>query len=411
MFDLAKAVSASTKKEQQDTGPGGCSLFYQSPEVHELIEEICRFEGWPAPECQRESHSRIAVDKLQDLVILELNQSNDVVADARRFASQMPNKSGIVVVGKENAITTLRELKAMGFYYLFWPVDKKEFTDFLRHVHSNQKKFSGVSQNRKAKRISVIGTRGGTGTTLIATELASALAGSGAETLLVDHKYLNSNIDIILCRKDIIKTDVKNIAVQLHELDEDAAFSYLTPISKRLHLLGLTGNRPQKDLMEFSHSIGDLLLRRTNFIVEDYSASVDFPLDVAVLAKRSDMVVLVLEPSVTSLRNAQRIMEQLGKITLPNGAETRLLTVVNYHRPDGAFSLNLQEMQQFLEAEIDIVIPFNKQFAHMVLEGRRLHKQESGKQKPLTALYQLINGQLAPSRTSPLSLFKEVFKR
>ncbi|BDY04209.1 chromosome partitioning protein ParA [Ferrimonas sp. YFM] len=410
MFDLAKAISANTKSEPQERGPAGFSLFYQTPECHNLVQEVCRFEGWPEPHSQKESQG-INPEKLQDIVILELNDSDNVVADARQFASQMPNKKGIIIIGKEDAITTMRALKEMGFYYLFWPVGKQELTEFLRHVHANQQKFSGVSQNRKAKRISVVGTRGGCGTTLIATELASALAGSGAETVLVDHKYQLSNIDIILGQKDLAKQDVKNISLQLHELDEDAAFSYLTKVSRRLNLLGLTGDAPQRELTEFTHSLCDLLLRQANFMVEDYSASIDFPLEMEALYKRSDMIVLVLEPSVTSLRNGQQLLEQVAKFNLDGGDDTRLLLVANYHRPESSFSLSLQEMHQFLEREMDIVIPYNKQTAHLVLEGRRLHKQESGKQKPLTTLYRLINGQLAPQKSTPLSLFKEVFKR
>ncbi|WP_417347713.1 AAA family ATPase [Ferrimonas sp.] len=410
MFDLAKAISANTTSEPEERGPAGFSLFYQTPECHNLVLEVCRFEGWPTPHCQRESQG-INPEKLQDIVILELNDSDNVVADARQFASQMPNKKGIIIIGKEDAITTMRALKEMGFYYLFWPVGKQELTEFLHHVHANQQKFSGVSQNRKAKRVAVVGSRGGCGNTLIATELASALAGSGAETILVDHKYCHSNIDIILGQKDLAKQDVKNISLQLHELDEDAAFSYLTQVSRRLSLLGLTGESPQRELTEFSHTLCDLLLRRANFLIEDYSASIDFPLEIETLIQRSDMIVLVLEPSVTSLRNGQQLLEAVAKHNLDSGDETRVLLVANYHRPESAFSLSLQEMKQYMEREMDIVIPFNKQTSHLVLEGRRLHKQESGKQKPLTALYRLINGQLAPQKSSPLTLFKEVFKR
>ncbi|TKB58477.1 AAA family ATPase [Ferrimonas aestuarii] len=411
MFDLAKAISVSNETEKQSNGPSGCSLFYQTQQCLELVKEVCRFEGWPEPDCHKEGQGQLGADKLNDLIIVELNQSSNVVEDARRFASQLPNHKGMVVIGKEDAITTLRSLKEMGFYYLFWPVGKQELTDFLRHVHQNQKKFSGVSNNRKAKRISVVGCRGGVGTSLIATELASALASSGSQTLLVDHKYHFSNIDILLGKKNLMKQDVKNISLQLHELDADAAHSYLANINKHLNLLALTGSAEQGDLTEYTHTLCDLLLRHANFIIEDFSASVDFSLNLNQIVDRSDIVVLVFDPSVSALRNAQQMLNTLSNFKLGSSEETRVLLVANHHRPESAFPLSMEEMAQYLDRKVDVILPYNKQFSHLLLEGHRLHKQESGKQQPLTSLFKLINGQVTQTGSNPLSRFKEVFRR
>ncbi|TOO92001.1 chromosome partitioning protein ParA, partial [Vibrio parahaemolyticus] len=79
-------------------------------------------------------------------------------------------------------ISTLRSLKDMGFYYVFWPVNKQEIADFLIHVNKNLKTFSGVSQKRKAKRVAVVGSKGGVGTSLITTELSSLLSTQGSDT-------------------------------------------------------------------------------------------------------------------------------------------------------------------------------------------------------------------------------------
>jgi len=118
MFDLAKAVSKSTEKEKVQNGPSGCSLFYQTSDCKSLLQEVFRFEGWSEPDCLRSDLSVIDINNLQEIIILELNQSKNVVEDAKAFASRLPNHKGIVVIGKEDAITTLRGLKEMGVILL-----------------------------------------------------------------------------------------------------------------------------------------------------------------------------------------------------------------------------------------------------------------------------------------------------
>ncbi|WP_419239198.1 hypothetical protein [Photobacterium leiognathi] len=153
MFNLSKSLVNKVASPAENNTPAGCSVFFQTEACVELINEVFSFEGWNTPTCIKLSATDEPIDAndLQSIVIVELNQSSNVVEDAKNFANRIPNHKGVVVIGKEDAITTLRSLKEMGFYYLFWPVTKQEFIDFLRHVHTNQQQFAGVSQNRKAK--------------------------------------------------------------------------------------------------------------------------------------------------------------------------------------------------------------------------------------------------------------------
>ncbi|MCA2417978.1 chromosome partitioning protein ParA, partial [Vibrio chemaguriensis] len=156
------------------------------------------FEGWAAPTCIKQSAvpKNFYSEQSGNMVILELSESQDIVTDAQRLTNQMPTHKGIVVIGTEDSISVLRQLKDIGFYYLFWPINKHEFADFIMNVHRNLQTYTGVSKQRRAKRVAVVGSKGGIGTPFIATEISSKLASNDIDNILVDHQYNNSNIDV-----------------------------------------------------------------------------------------------------------------------------------------------------------------------------------------------------------------------
>lgn len=408
MFDLAKAVSKSTEKEKVQNGPSGCSLFYQTSDCKSLLQEVFRFEGWSEPDCLRSDLSVIDINNLQEIIILELNQSKNVVEDAKAFASRLPNHKGIVVIGKEDAITTLRGLKEMGLYYLFWPINKQDTCDFLRHMHSNIARFTGVSQNRKAKKVAVIGSKGGIGTTLISAEIASKLSSLGTDTILVDHQYHGSNIDIILGMKNFEKQNIENLGLQFHDADEDSAADYLLVVNKKLRILALQGESSVTDLLGYTHNIVDVLHRQANFIIEDYSASVDFKLDIPLLTKRVDMVILVVEPTVASVRNARKIIESIILQQQLGQKELRLFVMINSHRPDNYFPMTSKEVAVHLEHSVDAVLPYSRHAATMLLQGKRLYKNNGMLSNAFDDISQLLHGKELNRDTHKLSLKKLV---
>ncbi|MDR9826108.1 chromosome partitioning protein ParA [Vibrio sp. FNV 38] len=409
MFDLTKALSKKIPSAPLTAnGIASCTLFYQSNECLELVQEIFKFEGWNEPSYQKLVYSgtKIADSLSGQVVILELNESKDVVKDAKAFATQLPTQKGVVVLGKEDSISTMRSLKDMGFYYVFWPVNKPEFSDFLTHVNKNLQTFTGVSQKRKAKRVAFVGCKGGTGTSIVSTELSSLLSTRGIDTILVDHQYAATNIDILLALKAFKPRTIDEFTSPLHEMDEEGALNYLHNSRKNLRLLSINGDRKQEDLLNYSHSLCELLTRNANFIVEDLSGSVDFKVEPQMLNDVYDVVVLVLDASVSAVRNAKRLYEELQNIQLASSKKVRILTVVNYHRPAGAFVLKKAEVEKYLTTKVDLEIGFCKALSHIIVDGKRAHKHDRSMSRSIDSLAKLISGQQVDH-----SGFKKYFKR
>ncbi|MGR5456682.1 chromosome partitioning protein ParA, partial [Vibrio alfacsensis] len=95
---------------------------------------------------QHKADSEFYSKQESNLILLELNESSNVVSDAQAVAAKLPTHKGVIVIGKEDAISTLRSLKEMGFYYLFWPINKYEFAEFVMHVNNDLKAQKGVSK-------------------------------------------------------------------------------------------------------------------------------------------------------------------------------------------------------------------------------------------------------------------------
>ncbi|MCG9658679.1 CobQ/CobB/MinD/ParA nucleotide binding domain protein [Vibrio mediterranei] len=407
MFDITKKLPESKKPKSSSTSSNiTCSLVYQTEECRNLVEELFEFEGWDCPigVQQHKADSEFYSKQESNLILLELNESSNVVADAQAVAAKLPTHKGVIVIGKEDAISTLRSLKEMGFYYLFWPINKYEFAEFVMHVNNDLKAQRGVSKERRAKRVAVVGSKGGVGTSFIATELGTKLAGEGVDTILVDHQYSGSGTDVLLGLTEFSARQLDELSVPLHELDMEGALSYLTSVSSELRLLSIQGNAEQQDLLNYNQTLCELLVHNTNFIVEDYSGSVDFPLDCDMLVRNYDVIAIVIEPTVTAVRKAKALISEIDTSRDLTKKRTRIVTVVNHHRPNNNFPIAHDDVTKFLGASVDLDFEYCKQLAHLQIDGKRVYKHDRSVNRSIDQLARLVNGQ-------PINANKSILQR
>ena len=160
MFDLVDILKTKSDAKPVTQELITTVLFYQTQECMDLVEEAFRFEGLVSPSMLENSDQNIQQhirDSQISVVIVELNQSSNVSKDMERISHLLPNEASVIVVGSEDAISTIRNLKGMGFYYVFWPIPKQELIDFVRNVDSNRKRNSGLGKDRTAKKSSGLG--------------------------------------------------------------------------------------------------------------------------------------------------------------------------------------------------------------------------------------------------------------
>lgn len=111
-------------------------------------------------------------------------------------------------------------------------------------------------------------------------------------------------------------------------------------------------------------------------------------------------MVLVLEPSIESLREAAKIRNKLKE---QNGA-LRILSVVNHTKPESTYVLTLQDIEQVLQVPVDTVIPFEARLMQMLIDHEDILNQKGKLPSPIQALARAILGLSPVSRKPSLSL-------
>ncbi|PKF48969.1 type II secretion protein ATPase, partial [Enterovibrio nigricans] len=173
--------------------------FYQTDLHKSLVEETFRFIGETAPTAEKYTFSDVArrVEALNaQVAIIELVDCDETLEECRRLSERLPNALSVLILGSVDSISVVRELKTFGFYYLLWPITKVELGEFIEGVFA-QHEAANFKHRRRAKRIGVIGSRGGIGVSLITAELGWQLSNEKqASCVVVDNNYLSGNLDI-----------------------------------------------------------------------------------------------------------------------------------------------------------------------------------------------------------------------
>lgn len=414
MFDLVDIINKNKSKVEAKNDRLNSVLFYQTEECRQLVNEAYRFEGISTPTVIENADNKIkdhVADANVEICLIELNNSDDVAKDAKRISHLLPNDASVIVIGCEDAISTIRNLKAMGFYYLFWPVTKQELLDFVQNVYDNRTRNTGLGQNRQAKQISFIGSKGGVGTTLLTAEIAHLFtAEKKSASLIVDHQYSGGNLDIMMGLKQFSKRRIQ-AGMLASGLDVASAQSLITKVNSRLSVLALEASDLNNlELKDYTRAVVKEVAKSANFIIEDLAATPDSEKELKNLVELCDCIVVVIEPTVASLRDAARITTQLAQAQSHSmtAGELRIITVLNYRLPSRYASVSLQEVEKYTGKPVDIIIPYEEKVDLLLLEGQRISYTKTKMGCQIKALSSLLLGEeKAVKNPFALNLFKK----
>ncbi len=381
MFDLVESINKEpTSSNKQEVVIAG---FFSSKECRDFVDEAFRFEGLQLHVSGSLTGS--AIDKAKTkhelkFIILDLTTASDVVKEAKAYSAILPTDARVLVIGKEDAITTIRNLRDIGFHYLLWPVAKEDFLSYIYTVNNDKRDVYIGIPTRKAKKIRVMGTKGGVGTTLIASEIAKLLSKKHlSNCIMVDHNYWGGNLDIMMGLNELPKRNI-SLSTFGTSIDEASAHSMLKKEGSALSILSLTSSSTERalgDMNDYTNAVVDQLAYSTNFIIEDYPVSVGF--HNTHLTDEVSCVVMVIVPTVSSLRDAGRLKHLL--LESADDETLRIVVVLNYVMPAKYATVSKQEVEDYLKQDIDAVIPYTKNINQLVLSknDKKLFKTAFGK--------------------------------
>jgi pilus assembly protein CpaE len=290
------------------------------------------------------------IEKMPDVLILHVSHlwREELEAVAARH---LERKTALIVVGTSSDMGLMRLAMQAGARDLLpEPVVKNDLLIALERVKRERQTQSQAAQGTIA---AFVNAQGGCGATLLACNVAHMLAAeSKKRTALLDLGLQFGAAPLYL---DLFpQRGVWQAMENLDGLDEVALEGYFTRHASGLHVLSHGADEPI-ETRELSlaavEQLLDVALRAHDHLIVDLPRRVDGVL--ATVVQRSQQVVVVLQQSVTALRDATRLVQWLrgeGGV-----ARDQLCIVVN--RYDKSASISTADIQKALNCNEPLLVP------------------------------------------------------
>ncbi|HEV7397050.1 MAG TPA: AAA family ATPase [Pyrinomonadaceae bacterium] len=270
----------------------------------------------------------------------------------KRLAVERPAMAIISAARTDSADLVLRSLRAGARDFLRIPIVPEE----LKMVLDRASEFAADQEEvpkKKGRMISVFSSKGGCGTSFLATNLAASMS---AKTVLVDLNLQAGDLPLFLGVDP--KYSIADMAENRERLDESLVNSFITPYSSSLSLLAAPKEVDAADDVEAEHIF--LVLQRLRESYELVVLDPQHTFDAITLAAldQSDEIVLVLTLDIPAIRSTQRALEIFDRLGYPR---KKIKVVVN--RWSKQIDLDLQQVEKFLGESVTGFIPSDYQTA------------------------------------------------
>jgi len=275
-------------------------------------------------------------------VVIELDpQPEPALALIGRINAANPETVVICASRNSSPDLILRSLRAGAREFLRLPLIDEEFRTVLERTEefcANRK-----SETRKRGRtIAVFSSKGGSGVSFVATNLAAAMQ---APTVLVDLNLQAGDLDLFLGVES--RFSIADLIKNRARLDDSLLKSYLTPHSTRLSLLASPHEAAAADDIEPQHVFEaiEVLRDRFDYVIIDPQHTFDGITLTAL--DQADDIILLLTLDIPSVRSAQRSLALFDRLGYPR---QKVRVVVN--RMSKQIDLDVPQVERFLSNKV-----------------------------------------------------------
>src|SRR5919202_1195394 len=254
-----------------------------------------------------------------------------------RVGRACPRTAVICASRDSSPDTILRSIRAGAREFLRLPVIPEEFRTVYRRIAE----FCAEQPEAPKKRGRVIASfssKGGTGTTFVASNVAASL---DAPAVLVDLNLHAGDLGLFLGVEP--KFSIADVVEHRERVDDSLLRSFLTPHSARLSLLAAPREADSADDIEPEHvfQVLELLRERFDYVVIDPQHTFD-AITLAALDQADDSL-LVLTLDIPAIRSTQRALQIFDRLGYPRH---KIHIVVN--RFSKQIDLDLRQVERFL---------------------------------------------------------------
>ncbi len=244
-----------------------------------------------------------------DAIIADLDRSTEVLLECiSQLKQQMPDLPVIALSDNTDGNQVLRAMRAGIKEYLLKPLTPGELDEALKRSLVSKEK-----EKQPGKLISVMGSAGGVGASMLAVNLAVELAGlveEGQRVALVDLDFRFGQVGTMLDLHS--QFTIADLCATPEQLDPQMIYKAWVKHESGVHVLTRPHNFSQAELISAAHcaSVLTSLQQMCEYVVVDGPTRHD-PGGRAVL-DAADFNLMVIQLLVTSVRNTSRMMHELS---------------------------------------------------------------------------------------------------
>jgi pilus assembly protein CpaE len=294
-----------------------------------------------------------------DLVVVDLENSVDPVADAAALKTTVPGNCIVIGLGRINDVALYRDLIAVGFSdYLAFPLGEGVVGRAVERALDLRERGSGpmigaaAGTDTRPRTLSVIGARGGVGATTAAITIAGMLGTRlKEEVLLIDFDLHYGSL--------MLSLDLEAIDALREALDQpdriDALFIQQVAQKKGEYLYAIGSEEaPSGGFQARPHAANDFLRqvhRKFRWVVADVPRG-DPVIQRQVIEASTD-ILLIADLSLPGVRDAMRI-QQIVHDVAPNA---RFLLATSGVLDARRSAVKIADVERTLKRKVDCQIP------------------------------------------------------
>jgi pilus assembly protein CpaE len=270
----------------------------------------------------------------------------------QRLTAEVPKTAIISAANNAAPDLLLQSLRAGAREFLKLPITAEELKTVLDRV-ADFCAGQAETPKKKGRMVAVFSSKGGCGTSFIATNLA---ASTNAQTVLVDLNLQAGDLPLFLGVDP--KYSFADMAENRSRLDDALIKSFVTPYSANLSLLAAPKEADSADEIQPEHVFE--VLRRLRESYEYVVLDPQHTFDSITLAAldQSDEIVLVLSLDIPAIRSTQRALEIFDRLGYPR---KKIRILVN--RWSKQIDLDLRQVEKFIGEPVIGFVPSDYQTA------------------------------------------------
>ena len=232
------------------------------------------------------------IDKDTDLIIFDFTAHEGNATDLLNdISTNLVGKHFLIVSDKKDADLAIEGIRLGAIGFLVKPFKRSELISTLDRLHTSPG--AHIAKRRKAKILTLLSYKGGTGVSTTCVNLAYTIANTyQKKTLIIDAAGFSNHITVLL--NAIPKCTIVDICKQGKNLDEQYLANAVTTVGKNLNVIGgliKTSDFNDINIPSLEHLI-EIASEVYDFIVVDTCSHVLDEITMFFIQKATDLLLL-----------------------------------------------------------------------------------------------------------------------